>query len=183
MPQSAKWSIVGAVLLTVCVLGAVPLMLRAVDPVPQPEEPTQQVVVASRPDCAGDFPVDLPCLGGQRVEAAPKPTVVNVWAWWCEPCRKELPVVAEFASTHPEYRVVGVHADAQAANGAAFLDEVGVDTPSFQDEAGAFAGTLGLPGVVPITVVLRADGTVAAVLPTVFTTPDDLERAVQEALR
>lgn len=182
MPQSAKWSIVGAVVLTLCIIGAVPLLLRAVNP-PEEAANTASISVEPRPDCAGDFPVDLPCLGGERIDAPPKPTVVNLWAWWCAPCREELPLVDAFASAHPEYRVIGVHADANAANGAAMLNEMGVDTPSFQDDDGSFAGTLGLPGVVPITVVLRADGTVAAVLPKVFTTQADLESAVQEALR
>ena len=82
-------------------------------------------------------------------------TVVNVWAWWCQPCRAELPVVEEFARAHPEYTVVGVHADGNAANGASLLNELGVGLPSYQDDAGVFAAAQGLPPVVPVTVVLR----------------------------
>ncbi|MDO4685089.1 MAG: TlpA disulfide reductase family protein [Corynebacterium sp.] len=183
MNRSAKWSIIGAIILTVCIVAAVPMLLRTVNDAGEPEASTASISIEQRPDCAGDFPVDLPCLGGERIDAAAKVTVVNVWAWWCEPCRDELPILEEYQKAYPDYRVIGVHADKNAANGAAMLNDLGVDMPSFQDDTGIFAGTLGLPGVVPVTVVLREDGTTAAVLPQVFTSREELEHAVEEALQ
>lgn len=38
---------------------------------------------------------------------------------------------------------------------ATALTDLGIDLPSCRDDNNAFAGTLGLPGVVPITVVFR----------------------------
>lgn len=184
MAQSAKWSVIGAIVLTICILAAVPIMLRTVN---RSEDGTEakgsSTSVEERPDCIGQIPVDLPCLGGVEKPAPRKVTVVNVWAWWCEPCREELPVIQEFANLHPEYHVVGVHADAQAANGAAMLNDLGVDMPSYQDSNGTFAGTLGLPGVVPVTVILQEDGTTAAVEAKVFKDVRELERAVEESLQ
>lgn len=145
---------------------------------------SEEAPVAERPDCVagGVGGIDLPCLGGAKVPGEHKPvTVVNVWAWWCEPCRAELPVLERYADNHPDYDVVGVHADGNAANGAAFLNDVGVELPSYQDDSNAFAGTLGLPGVVPITVVFR-DGQKIGALAQAFETEEELARAVEEVL-
>ena len=143
--------------------------------------------VAERPDCpAGPIAgVDLECLGGDDAGQGEKAdegiTIANVWAWWCEPCRAELPHLDEVAKSHPDWKVVGVHADKNAANGAAFLNDVGVDLPSFQDPDNSFAGTLGLPGVVPVTVILR-DGEVVKQAAQPFTSAAEIEKTVEEAL-
>ena len=90
-------------------------------------------------------------------------------------------MLERYADNHPDYDVVGVHADGNAANGAAFLNDVGVELPSYQDDSNAFAGTLGLPGVVPITVVFR-DGQKVGALAKAFETEEELARAVEEVL-
>ena len=156
-----------------------------------------EAAVQQRPDCPGPTVggVELPCLGGgdsgaQNNGADHKGadgvssdgiTVVNVWAWWCEPCRAELPALDEFAREHPEYTVVGVHADTNAANGAALLNDLGVELPSYQDSSNAFAGTQGLPGVVPVTVVFRGEEKVG-VLGRGFSSSSEIARAVEEVL-
>ena len=100
---------------------------------------------------------------------------------WCDPCRAELPAVEEFARTHPEYTVVGVHADRNAGNGAALLEDLGVSLPSYQDDSGAFAAAQGLPPVVPVTVVLRG-GEQVAVFAREFSSADELAEAVEGAV-
>lgn len=148
------------------------------------ETARQETQVQKRPDCPGPSAggVDLPCLGGGDSGQQPQDvTVVNVWAWWCEPCRDELPALDEFARTHPEYTVVGVHADTNAANGAALLNDLGVELPSYQDSENAFAGTQGLPGVVPVTVVFRGEEKVG-VLGKGFSSASEIAQAVEEVL-
>lgn len=157
------------------------------------EENTVQADVPPRPACptgpvAG---VDLPCLGagddaatdaGDKAAAADKGvTVVNVWAWWCGPCREELPAMDEVARNHPEWTVVGVQADKNAAAGAGMLNDLGVEIPSFQDDDNSFASKLGLPRVVPVTVVLR-HGKVIATVAQPFTDAGDITDAVEQAL-
>ena len=107
--------------------------------------------------------------------------MVNVWAWWCEPCRAELPYLQDVAEAHPDWQVVGVHADKNAGNGAAFLNDLGVELPSFQDSDNKFAGELGLPGVVPVTVVLK-DGEVRKQFAQPFSSAAEIEKAVEEAI-
>ena len=174
-----------AIWVSVAVIVAVTLLVVAgarsllVDDQPTGDPVAVEKQVPERPDCPAGL--DLPCLGGDVAGEAKEITVVNVWAWWCQPCRAELPAVEEFARTHPEYTVVGVHADQNAGNGAALLEEIGVDLPSYQDDSGAFAAEQGLPPVVPVTVVLRG-GEQVAVFAKEFTSAEELAAAVQGAL-
>lgn len=151
------------------------------------DAPEPVVALAARPDCPGEeiAGVELGCLGeaesGEGEASADSPAVINLWAWWCAPCREELPLFDELAQRRPDLVVAGVHADEHAGNGAALLEELGVGLASFQDDDNAFAAALELPRVVPITVVV-AGGEPAAVYPRTFSTVEELERAVDEAL-
>ena len=174
-----------AIWISVAVIVAVTLLAVAgarsllMDGQPSGEPVAVDKQVPERPDCPAGL--DLPCLGGEVAGESKEVTVVNVWAWWCQPCRAELPVVEEFARAHPEYTVVGVHADGNAANGAALLEDLGVELPSYQDDSGAFAAAQGLPPVVPVTVVLRG-GEQVAVFAREFTSAAELAEAVGGAL-
>ncbi len=44
-------------------------------------------------------------------QAKPKPTLVNIWASWCEPCREEIPYLMEFAQTYPNLNIILISAD------------------------------------------------------------------------
>ncbi|MFP7365085.1 TlpA disulfide reductase family protein [Corynebacterium callunae] len=190
MTSSAKWSLVGVVVILAALVAMLPRLLgggatdTSADSAVGQGEGTSTSVIAQRPDCvaSGVAGVELPCLGGANGAGNDKPTVVNLWAWWCEPCRNELPIFAEFAATHPELNVIGVHADTNAANGAALLEDLGVNLPSYQDDSNLFAGTLGLPSVVPITVVVSASGEVIDTFTTPFSSLEDLDSAVSEVL-
>lgn len=140
-----------------------------------------------RPECPAQTigGVDLPCLGADSASAtAPAKddiTVVTLWAWWCEPCRKELPELAKFAEDHPEYTVVGVHTDAEEKAGLDLLEELGVDLPSYQDDKAQFIAEQNLPSVVPILMVFRGDERVG-MYPQMFTSAEDIAEAVEDAL-
>ena len=187
MNKTIGWSIVGAIVIIASLIVGVPHLMSQAPATDDASVATTSAEVAPRPDCPlrEVHGVELECLGGTVKEGTKDTdqhkTLVNVWAWWCEPCRAELPVLERYADNHPDYDVVGVHADGNAANGAAFLNDVGVELPSYQDDSNAFAGTLGLPGVVPITVVFR-DGQKVGALAKAFETEEELARAVEEVL-
>ncbi|WJY73711.1 TlpA family protein disulfide reductase [Corynebacterium auriscanis] len=190
---------------------APPLASEQITDAPTP--PTKQANVqvhepVTCPTGSGDFSphselakIQLPCLteGGElpaektgadvkastsmAAAVAGKPTIVNVWAWWCGPCRTELPVMQELREKHPEYNVVGVHLDAKAQAGADMLRDLKVHNfPSFQDSSHTFDALGKLPKVVPLTVVYRGDGTRAKLIAKAFDNVDDLEKEVALAL-
>lgn len=177
MTNTAKWSILVSVAILLSLAIAVPRLLVG------PTAEDEALEIAERPACPHvTIGAELPCLGASTTEAAPKPTVVNVWAWWCGPCREELPLFDALATKHPEWNVIGVHADTNAARGADLLNELGLNLPSLQDDSNHFAGSHGLPGVVPITVVFDEQGTLVRSFPAVFGSEQELERSVSEAL-
>ena len=58
------------------------------------------------------------------------------------------------------------------------LADLGVRLPTLQDGRRLIAAALGVPNVMPATVVLRADGSVAEVLPRSFASADEIAAAV-----
>ncbi|MGV9712692.1 TlpA family protein disulfide reductase [Gordonia sp. NPDC003424] len=117
---------------------------------------------------------------------AGKPLVVNMWAVWCLPCRRELPVVADFARRAGDrVTVLAVHAQEGAQNpylALQFLIENNVRLATVLDTRGQVATALAAPRVFPSTILVRPDGTVAKVLPQVFENPDEIAAAVDEYL-
>jgi len=105
----------------------------------------------------------LPCLGeGPEVSLAGlegEPTVVNLWASWCGPCVEELPALQALHSAS-QVRVLGVLTQDTVRQGLAAAGGLGVTFPSVVDDAGEVRRSLGLQ-VLPATVLLRPDGTVA----------------------
>ena len=53
------------------------------------------------------------------------PAVVNLWATWCQPCRKELPAFQEVSTARPDVRFVGVDIAEDATKARDFLDRAG----------------------------------------------------------
>jgi thiol-disulfide isomerase/thioredoxin len=128
--------------------------------------------------------ITLECAGdGTRVDVAKsvagRTTVLNLWAYWCAPCAQELPAMAEYQRrAGPDVTVLTVHQDENEAAALLRLTELGVRLPTLQDGRRLIAATLRVPNVMPATVVLRADGSVAEVLPRSFASADEIAAAV-----
>ena len=87
-----------------------------------------------------------------------RPVLVNFWASWCVPCRKEMPVL-EAAYRRLRGRVVFLGVDTNDTRGAAlsFLRQMGVTYPSVYDPHGTAATAYGLFGL-PTTVFVAPSG-------------------------
>ena len=95
--------------------------------------------------------------------------VVNFWYAGCAPCRAEAPdlqaVYAEQTAAGEPVTFVGVNVRDQAATAASFNNTFGITFPTVTDQLGAiqlaFASNVP-PNAVPTTLVLDAQGRVAA---------------------
>jgi thiol-disulfide isomerase/thioredoxin len=127
-------------------------------------------------ECAGDGTnVDV----AKAVASARRATVLNLWAYWCAPCAEELPAMAEYQRrAGPDVTVLTVHQDENEAAALLRLADLGVRLPTLQDGRRLIAAALRVPNVMPATVVLRADGSVAEVLPRSFASADEIAAAV-----
>lgn len=90
-----------------------------------------------------------------------RPTVLNLWASWCGPCREEMPEVQRFATSHPDVRVVGVAINDSPDAAVEFATEVGVRFPLGIDQGDRVADAHGVTGL-PMTLILDRRGRVAA---------------------
>ncbi|HOB49801.1 MAG TPA: TlpA disulfide reductase family protein [Mycobacterium sp.] len=158
-------------------------------------EPRRQ---ADLPPCpaAGDGPgpdklrgITVECAAdGSSVDVARalagRVVVLNLWAYWCGPCAEELPAMASYQrQVGDAVTVVTVHQDENETAALLRMADLGVRLPVLQDGRRDIASALSVPNVMPATVVLRRDGSVAAVLPVPFTSADEISEAVESALR
>ncbi|HKP39708.1 TlpA disulfide reductase family protein [Mycobacterium sp.] len=128
--------------------------------------------------------ITLECAGdGSSVDVAKavagRTVVLNLWAYWCAPCAEELPAMAEYQRrVGPDVTVLTVHQDENETAALLRLAELGVRLPTLQDGRRLIAAALRVPNVMPATVVLRQDGSVAEVLPRSFASADEIAAAV-----
>ncbi len=105
----------------------------------------------------------LPCLASPQNEVSAaavhgRPEVINFWASWCAPCRREARLL-EAANRAVGDRVLFLGVDSRDSRSAAlrFLAASKVTYPQVFDEAGTFASRIGLQGI-PDTLVVDASG-------------------------
>jgi thiol-disulfide isomerase/thioredoxin len=125
-------------------------------------------------------------------ELAGQVYVVNFWYAGCPPCRLEAPdleaLYQEFAEQNGGAGVpfIGVNIRDSAAQSLAFAEQFGVSYPSILDVTDgavrlAFAGQVA-PTAVPTTLVIDAQGRVAARISGIVSEPSTLRAMIRDAL-
>lgn len=81
-----------------------------------------------------------------------KPVLLNFWATWCPPCRKEMPDLQRFSAQYGDrVQLLGVNWDYQADDEVrTFLDEYAITYPTLMDRAGEVIVRYRLTGL-PVT--------------------------------
>jgi cytochrome c biogenesis protein CcmG/thiol:disulfide interchange protein DsbE len=108
------------------------------------------------------------------------PALVNFWASWCEPCRKEAPELERLSRSMPGgARLVGVDYTDQEDGARSFIRSYGWTFPILSDPDGVYGARYGFSGL-PTTVVIDAKGRIVETLRGPQTV-GDLRRALDGA--
>jgi peroxiredoxin len=92
-----------------------------------------------------------------------KPVLINFWASWCPPCRRELPALeAAYAAYGNDIGFIAVDVKEAPETVAAFVEEIGLTFPVALDQDGRVSSRLYEIRGTPTTVFVDANGVVAA---------------------
>lgn len=140
------------------------------------------------PVSGGAPEITLPCLGGGPpidLSALRGPLVINMWGAWCDPCREELPVLANFYAQYGDrVAMLGVDfQETQPDEALALAAGSGVTYPQVSDEGGAIVRSSVMPGeAVPSLTFIDATGEVVAWVPGQVTSQQELVDLVNKHL-
>jgi len=113
-----------------------------------------------------DEPVDfiLPQLGGGAISISDYLggwVVVNYWATWCAPCRKEMPELSQLHDDRDDITVLGLaFEDTDEEAFEAFLTEFHASYPVLLVDVYQPPEPFGAPKVLPTTIILNTEGRV-----------------------
>ena len=108
-------------------------------------------------------PFSLPTTGGDPFSSdqlSGQTVLVNFWATWCEPCRKEIPLLVAAQALHRgSLKVIGIAVD-ELGPVRRFEDEVGLNYTSLvgKTEALALMARYGNSGQLPFTLIFDRKG-------------------------
>jgi peroxiredoxin len=106
-----------------------------------------------------------PALGGGTIDSRDyegKVVVVNFWASWCGPCRREAPALQRLWEEYGDRGVqfLGVNLNDDPAAARAYEEEFGITYPSVSDPSGKVAYLFQVLAL-PTTFVIGRDGWIA----------------------
>ncbi|HYM51365.1 MAG TPA: cytochrome c biogenesis protein/redoxin [Candidatus Limnocylindrales bacterium] len=115
------------------------------------------------------------------------PVLLSFWATWCQPCRQELPLIAQAYQAHQQDGLVVVavdYGDESADTVRTFWTQMGLAPAPVLDPDGKAADAYGI-GLketgLPVSVMIARDGKVSTYEPYPLT-PDTLDAALKKVL-
>jgi len=123
----------------------------------------QAVGGLAAPSSAGQGPAadfNLATLDGKRVNLAEyrgRPVLINFWATYCAPCRREMPLIERTAAQHPRLVVLLIDERDSHQSASAFIAELHITSTVLFDGDGKVGDLYGISGL-PTTFFIRPDG-------------------------
>lgn len=142
---------------------------------------------STKADVNGLPALTLDCLGGGApvvLAGLPrKPTVINLWASWCGPCREELPLLAKAHSELGDrVQILGIDFADDASDVALDLAaKSGVTYPLLADPTSSLKSSLKVVGL-PQTVFVDEQGIIVATERRAYRSYDELTAAISHHL-
>jgi len=93
---------------------------------------------------------------------AGKPLLINFWATWCAPCRREIPMLKIFHDEQPDITVIGIAYD-RLDPVLEYAEEMQFNYPALVGQTPAFEAMAAFQndaGALPFTVYIAPDGAV-----------------------
>ena len=134
-------------------------------------QPVEPIETSAAPVAVGDR---LPALGLPDLKGQPRTLsewsgrtlLINFWATWCAPCRREMPLLEQFQESQDPTRlqVIGIAIDRRDPV-LQFIGDTGVTYPNLVGEMDATraAERFAAGFAMPLSVVAAPDGTVLAI--------------------
>jgi thiol-disulfide isomerase/thioredoxin len=144
----------------------------------RPPEPVEHATLDYTVEDMSGAKVNLASLRG-------KPLVINLWATWCGPCRLEMPQLEALSTIFKDrgLAIVGLSVDDEPEEIRKVAQEFKITYPMLVGLGqGELIRSLGYQDVLPLSILIRADGTVAGRVTGLMTT-GDWERKLQALTR
>ena len=122
--------------------------------------------IENYPEAGEQFPLSVlnqvNNLGDKKVNLKNKTLLINFWATWCAPCRKEMPDLQKLsvALDQSQFAVIGISVDDDANLVKEFLLRHKIRFTNFQDEKQKIASQLLNIQVFPETFIVSPTGTI-----------------------
>jgi thiol-disulfide isomerase/thioredoxin len=89
--------------------------------------------------------------------------LVDFWASWCGPCRREMPTVKEIFTKYQDQglKVLGVAVNDEVKDAQAAIEEMGIEWPVIFDNQGLTLDIYGISGI-PHLILFAPDGTIVS---------------------
>jgi thiol-disulfide isomerase/thioredoxin len=128
------------------------------------------LILSGAATAAGDAPAPaftLPARGGSTIDLSQfkgQVVMINFWASWCVPCRKEMPLLETIYKKYKPlgFTLIGVNVEPDQKDAESFLKQTPVSFPVLFDAKSQVSGLYNVQ-VMPTTVFIDRKGNVRLV--------------------